>query len=161
MIVIECDGASRGNPGPAAASFRIVEDGNIDFICACEESIFLGVTTNNVAEYTAVLRGLQTIYESFKYRLALVKPRFEFRSDSQLVINQLTGAYKVRNKELKKYYDEIQKILDTSNCPITFTWVPREQLQYVDRLNNITLDKHAESNNSGEQPTQSTSESGV
>ena len=90
-MIVACDGASRGNPGPAGAGAQITDASGV---VLAEMAEGLGEATNNVAEYTAVIRGLERARELGASEVLL-------RSDSQLLINQLTGRYRVRTPHLQ------------------------------------------------------------
>ena len=128
--VIYSDGGSRGNPGPSAAGFVIMEqDGDV----VAEGGAFLGHTTNNVAEYQAVYLGLEKAQEmGFK--------TVDFRMDSQLVTNQLNGIYKIRNVELKPVNNRIAELARQFDR-VTFTHVRREYNQLADGVVNKILDQ--------------------
>ena len=93
-LIVSCDGASRGNPGPAGIGAQITcEDGTV----LGEIAEGIGETTNNVAEYTAAIEGLSLAKELGAKTVTL-------RSDSQLLINQLTGRYRVKSEHLQPLY---------------------------------------------------------
>jgi len=129
--LIYSDGGSRGNPGPSAAAFLIMDQNQhiID-----QGGNYLGITTNNQAEYQGVLMGLERAAE-------LGIPSVEFRVDSMLVVNQLKGIYKIKNRELWPIYERIRELLLRFEH-ISFTHVPRELNQLADGLVNRTLDDH-------------------
>ena len=128
-LVINCDGGSRGNPGPAAygCSIQTPDGQEIEGI---GETI--GVATNNVAEYTAVIVGL-------KRCAALGARSVHVRSDSQLLIEQLSGRYKVKNATLKKLYAEAIEVAKAVDR-VTYEHVRREKNTRADELVNIALD---------------------
>lgn len=128
--VIYSDGGSRGNPGPSAAGFVIMEkEGEV----VAEGGAYLGYTTNNVAEYQAVYLGLEKAQEmGFK--------TVDFRMDSQLVVNQLNGVYKIRNVELRPINNRIAELAQQFER-VTFTHVHREYNQLADGVVNKILDQ--------------------
>ena len=132
-LIIYTDGASRGNPGPAAYGFTISDgDGKL----LHEEGKYIGKTTNNVAEYTAVLEALKHVKEKF----AKEKPlRIELSADSKLVAEQLSGNYKVKAKHLKPIIEQI-KILATKLGSVTYSHILRYQNTIADKLANQALD---------------------
>lgn len=134
-LTINCDGGSRGNPGPAACAFVASEDGNIVY----QQSKFLGIATNNEAEYLAVLLALKWL-KSFslinKYSLV------NFVLDSELVVKQINKIYKVKNQRLSKFYLEINKLIKELKIKIEFKNVLREKNKKADSLVNIELDKN-------------------
>ncbi len=129
-VVIYSDGGSRGNPGPSAAAFVIVRDD----IVIDQGGEYLGITTNNQAEYHGVQLGLEkAIVRNIK--------TLEFRIDSMLVVNQLNGLYKIKNRELWPINERIQTLL-TKFERVTFKHVPRELNTMADALVNKFLDEH-------------------
>lgn len=131
------DGGARGNPGPAGA-------GAVAFDSigkrAIEVSDYLGETTNNVAEYEAILRGLKALRDAFDegyfdHRGVIV------RMDSELVIKQLRGEYKVKHPNLINRYLEVKNLFARSFPHISFEHVPREQNKDADELANRAMDK--------------------
>lgn len=128
--IIYSDGGSRGNPGPSAAGFIVMEkEGDV----VAEGGAYLGHTTNNVAEYQAVYLGLEKAQEmGFK--------SVDFRMDSQLVVNQLNGVYKIRNVELRPINNRIAELAQQFER-VTFTHVHREYNQLADGVVNKILDQ--------------------
>ena len=131
MIKVFCDGGSRGNPGPAAVGFVVVQDGEI----VLKRSKYLGKATNNVAEYTAVILALQ-----YLRRLQVTKD-VHFVMDSQLVVRQLNGEYKVKDENLKKLYLQVKGLEKRFDEPIDYKWLSRKRNDVADSLVNIELDK--------------------
>lgn len=133
-LKIFTDGASRGNPGPASYGFVIMdEEGNT----IKKEGKSIGVTTNNVAEYTGVLEALKYI----KNELLKKDLRVELYADSKLVVEQLSGRYKIRAKHLKEIIGKIQ-ILSIKLGGVIYSHIPREQNSLADRLANEALDRN-------------------
>ena len=128
-LTIYTDGGSRGNPGPSAAGYVIATEGKI----LEEGGLYLGITTNNQAEYQAAKLALEKVV---KYN----PTEIEFHMDSELVIKQLNGEYKVKNLELRPIYENI-KSLSSKFQKITFTHVRREFNQLADAQVNLVLDK--------------------
>lgn len=133
MFSICTDGASRGNPGPAACSYQIKDENGIRIASSVS---FLGQTTNNVAEYTAIINALTRASEETKGTIHVY-------SDSQLVIRQITGAYRINKPHLKALYDEVM-VLASRFSHITWEHVPRTHpdIGFCDRLCNEELDRH-------------------
>lgn len=131
-LIIYTDGASRGNPGHASYGFTISDGkGNLLF----EEGKYIGITTNNVAEYTGVLEALKYIKKKYnKGDLQL-----ELFADSKLVIEQLSGRFKMKSEHLKPIFEKI-KILSIELGGMIHTHVPREKNTEADRLANLALD---------------------
>ncbi len=121
MLTIYTDGASLGNPGPMGIGV-VIYKGDVR---AEELSEYLGEGTNNIAEYTAVLRALETAVRMGENEVHL-------KSDSQLVVRQLNDEYKVKDEKLK----EIKKKIDAirSNMDVTFEHIPRERNDEADAL---------------------------
>ncbi len=130
-LIIYTDGASRGNPGPASYGFTI-SDGEGKLIY--EEGRYIGVATNNVAEYTAVLEALRWIKENVSDKVNL-----EFFADSKLVAEQLSGRYRIKAVHLKPIIEQIQ-ILSIELGGTDFSHVRREKNTIADRLANQALD---------------------
>lgn len=132
--IIYTDGASRGNPGPAAASFVVFNENN-DVVC--QDAITLGVTTNNVAEYQAVKLALACI----KKKVFSGSPFFvEVRSDSRLIVEQLSGRFKIKDQKLREHYNQI-KPLEVEVGQVVYTQIPRSQNTQADLLANLALDQ--------------------
>lgn len=131
-VIIYSDGGSRGNPGPSASGFVIL---NTEQEVIHQGGEYLGVTTNNQAEYHGVRLGLEKA-------LAMGAKTVDFRMDSLLVVNQLNGTYKIKNRELWPIYEAI-KDLATHFDKVTFSHVRREFNQLADGMVNKILDAHA------------------
>jgi probable phosphoglycerate mutase len=126
------DGGSRGNPGPAAYGFVLeAEDGTV--LDARGEGI--GIATNNVAEYSALVAGLERAVEAGVDELEVV-------SDSELLVKQMRGEYKVKNQALRELVDEAEA-LERRLGKVTYTAVRREHNELADRLVNEALDSTA------------------
>ncbi|MFZ2125904.1 MAG: reverse transcriptase-like protein [Candidatus Microsaccharimonas sp.] len=131
-ITIYTDGGSRGNPGPSAAGYVIL---NPRQEVIAEGGEYLGITTNNQAEYHGVRIGLEKALE-LKYR------RVDFKIDSMLVVNQMKGFYKIKNRELWPIHERIRELMKKFD-KVTFSHVAREFNQLADGMVNKTLDAHA------------------
>jgi ribonuclease HI len=129
-IKIFCDGGSRGNPGPAAAGVVFLTSDNK---LIAEYNEYLGIQTNNFAEYRAVTLALDNLGEYKKYKI-------EFYLDSMLVVKQLNGEYKVKNANIKPLYQDIVGKL--AGLEVSFTHVYREDNKLADEQVNICLDSH-------------------
>jgi len=128
-VTIFTDGGSRGNPGPSAAGFVII---NSEQQAIAEGGVYLGVTTNNQAEYHGVRIGMERAIEmGFK--------SVNFRIDSMLVVNQMKGFYKIKNRELWPIHERIRELMKKFDL-VTFTHVQREFNQLADGMVNKTLD---------------------
>ena len=126
--IINADGASRGNPGPAAIG-AILKDEQGKLIAQISQSI--GRTTNNQAEYRAVIAALEEA-------LKLGVKQIELNADSELLVKQLNGKYRVKNAALKPLYQRVKQ-LQSSLESLTISHVPREQNREADLLANMAL----------------------
>ena len=131
------DGGARGNPGPAAIGIIIKSHEKTE---TYKEKI--GITTNNIAEYTAILKAIEILEKKSK----TCEIKVEFFLDSELVVKQLKGIYKIKNNELKKIHDEIKKFTKIIKNA-EFTNIPREQNKEADALVNEALDEEDEEKN--------------
>jgi ribonuclease HI len=129
-VVIYTDGGSRGNPGPSAAGYVMYDDE----IIVDRGGQYLGITTNNVAEYQAALLGLQ---KALEYGAQTV----DFRMDSLLVVNQMNGIFKVKNRELEPSHEKI-KLLENKFRRVRYVHVKRELNRLADAVVNQILDEH-------------------
>jgi len=137
-LSIYCDGASRGNPGLAAAAFLIKNEENK---IIHQQSFFLGKATNNIAEYNGVLLALKWLA---KENLSQQK-EIHFYLDSLLVVSQLTGIFKIKNEKLRKIIVEIKKIEEEITLPIFYHHIIRKYNKRADELVNKCLDKQRRS----------------
>ena len=129
-LVVYSDGAARGNPGPAGAGAFITTPGG-EVVAEIAEG--LGRTTNNVAEYTAAILGLERARDLGARRVLL-------RSDSQLLVNQLQGRYRVKSDHLKGLHERVRS-LAAGFDDIEFEHVPRALNTEADRLANEGVDR--------------------
>lgn len=123
------DGGSRGNPGPSASGYVIL---NMQEKPLYKKGIYLGVTTNNQAEYNALKFGLDECYK----RDAKI---INVYMDSLLIINQMNGSYKIKNRELLPINQEVKAGLSRFK-EVKFTYIPRELNQQADAMVNEALD---------------------
>lgn len=127
-LVVFTDGGSRGNPGPSASGVVILTtSGEV----VEQFGRYLGVTTNNQAEYQAVQLALEAVA---KYQPKTVR----FYMDSELVCKQLNGLYRVKNLDLRPIYEEIKKL--AHSYEVTFEHVYREKNRLADRQVNLAID---------------------
>ena len=129
-VIINCDGAARGNPGPAGAGAIVVDESGV---VLAEVAEGLGETTNNVAEYTAVIRGLEEAKRLGAHEVLL-------RSDSQLLINQLTGRYRVKAPHLQPLHKRVRDLM-RAFARVDLEHVPRERNAAADSLANLGVDR--------------------
>jgi ribonuclease HI len=131
-LIIYCDGGSRGNPGPAASAYVVTLNKKVIH----SEGKHLGIETNNVAEYTAVLLAVDWITKKYTDKASEVV----INLDSQLIQRQLIGQYKVKNEKLKMLYGEILSRISKFGFRISFQWGYRDKNELADMLVNKTLD---------------------
>ena len=131
-LVIYCDGGARGNPGPAAIGAVVLDPSTDPPTRLATVSERIGVATNNVAEYRALVAGLEAARE-FPAR------RVRVRADSQLLVRQLEGRYRVKQEHLRPYYERARELLSEYE-DVELTHVPREQNTEADALVNAALD---------------------
>src|SRR5262245_12173767 len=130
---ITTDGAARGNPGPAAIAFIIERAGEKDIL----HKECLGQATNNVAEYTALIRALEKARDLGGKRLAI-------QSDSDLMVQQMNGRYKVKNAGLQPLHEKARQLCKGFE-EVTFRHIPRQENARADRLCNQALDAEGKS----------------
>jgi len=128
-MILYCDGASRGNPGPGAYGFALFSEDEMIF----SQGARMGVVTNNVAEYEGLLKGLEKSLE-------LGATQITVRSDSQLLVRQLLGQYKVKAPHIVPLVEKA-KLLLRQFKEVEITHIPREQNSVADALCNEALDK--------------------
>ena len=131
-LIIFTDGASRGNPGPSSCGFLIQDFRGKTLY---EEGKYLGINTNNFAEYSGVLNALVYIRKNFHHISEI-----NFFMDSKLVVEQLSGRYKIKSPSLKILIDQIRE-LEKGFPHISFQHIRRELNTKADLLANLALDK--------------------
>lgn len=129
-VIIYTDGASRGNPGRAAIGIHVTD---LDSQTIAEHKEALGVQTNNFAEYTAVIRALEL-------SLAQGVTDIILRSDSELMVRQMSGVYKVKSEAILPLYEKVKELLSQFSS-VKFEHVRRESNREADRLANEALDE--------------------
>ena len=135
QINVYTDGGSRGNPGPSGFGLVIYSDKN-EIIY--QESTFLGVKTNNEAEYSGLLAALKWILDNkTNYKLTQIN----FFADSQLMIRQLQGIYKVKSPNLVPFFTKAQKLITEINLPIKYQDIRRDFNKLADELANQAMDR--------------------
>ena len=135
-LIIHTDGGARGNPGPAAAGVvvRDAKDGQV----VHQRGVFLGEVTNNVAEYRGLLVGLE-------FAASMKADEVTVKSDSELLVKQMTGEYRVKSEALKVLFEQANELVQAfDRC--TFQHVPRQQNKDADCLVNraINLKRNVE-----------------
>jgi ribonuclease H / adenosylcobalamin/alpha-ribazole phosphatase len=132
-VVVEADGGARGNPGPAGYG-AVVRDADDRSVLA-ERSEFIGIATNNVAEYRGLIAGLRAAAEIGAVEVAV-------RLDSKLIVEQMKGAWQIKNSALRLLAREAVELRGRFTT-VTFEWIPREQNRHADRLANQAMDRGA------------------
>ncbi|MFE9438034.1 bifunctional RNase H/acid phosphatase [Streptomyces sp. NPDC006602] len=129
-FIVEADGGSRGNPGPAGYGSVVVDAATGETLAEAAE--YLGITTNNVAEYRGLVAGLRAAHE--------LDPtaRIHVRMDSKLVVEQMSGRWKIKHPGMKPLAAEAAQVFPASQ--VTYEWIPREQNKHADRLANEAMD---------------------
>ncbi|MFC9298634.1 reverse transcriptase-like protein, partial [Streptomyces sp. NPDC057010] len=129
-FVVEADGGSRGNPGPAGYGAVVLDPATGETLA--ERAEYIGVATNNVAEYKGLIAGLKAARE------LAPDAQVRVRMDSKLVVEQMSGRWKIKHPDMKPLAAEAAKILPASQ--VTYEWIPREQNKHADRLANEAMD---------------------
>ncbi|MCE7008342.1 bifunctional RNase H/acid phosphatase [Kibdelosporangium philippinense] len=132
-VVVEADGGSRGNPGPAGYGAVVRDASNGELLAERSEGI--GVATNNVAEYGGLIAGLQAA-------ASLAADEVEVRMDSKLVVEQMSGRWKIKHPALQPLAAQARELVGKFSR-VTFEWIPRERNKEADRLANEAMDAQA------------------
>ena len=132
-FIVLADGGSRGNPGAAAYGAAVIH-GPTGVVVA-ERAGYLGIATNNVAEYNGLIAGLKVVTSLSD------SARVEVRMDSRLVVEQMSGRWKIKHPDMRQLAMQASKIHPPTL--VTYTWVPREQNTHADALCNECLDLSA------------------
>ncbi|WP_062378470.1 bifunctional RNase H/acid phosphatase [Demequina pelophila] len=133
-LIIEADGGSRGNPGPAGFG-AAVKDGATGAVLA-ERAGYVGHATNNVAEYRGLIAGLEAA------RAIDPDARLDVRMDSKLVVEQMSGRWKVKHPDMKPLAARAQQLV--AGAQVEYAWIPRERNKLADRLANEAMDTREE-----------------
>lgn len=135
QINIYTDGGARGNPGISGYGLVIYDENNKIIY---QESKFLGIKTNNEAEYMGMIGALVWINDNRKnFNISQIN----FHSDSQLLVRQILGQYKVKAPNLKPLFDKVKLLLNQINLPYSFKDIRREFNKLADELANEAMDK--------------------
>jgi ribonuclease HI len=127
------DGASRGNPGESGIGI-VVRDGDSEVLFTMNG--YIGLATNNVAEYRALLALLQRVKDMECARLVV-------HSDSELMVRQVNGQYKVKDEQLRKYHRQVTAAISALPFPVELKHIPRHENRDADRLANLGIDTRA------------------
>ncbi|MFD8063316.1 bifunctional RNase H/acid phosphatase [Streptomyces cyaneofuscatus] len=136
-LVVEADGGSRGNPGPAGYGAVVIDAATGETLAEAAE--YIGVATNNVAEYRGLIAGLTAAKALFP-DVGAAGPDLEVhvRMDSKLVVEQMSGRWKIKHPDMKPLAARAAAILPPSS--VTYEWIPRAQNKHADRLANEAMD---------------------
>ncbi|MFI0979089.1 bifunctional RNase H/acid phosphatase [Streptomyces sp. NPDC021093] len=129
-VVVEADGGSRGNPGPAGYGAVVLDPETGETLAEAAE--YIGVATNNVAEYKGLIAGLKAVRDLFP------DARVHVRMDSKLVVEQMSGRWKIKHPDMKPLAAEAATILPRAQ--VRYEWIPREKNKHADRLANEAMD---------------------
>jgi probable phosphoglycerate mutase len=132
-VVVEADGGSRGNPGPAGYGAVVLDPATEEVLA--ERRGGLGHTTNNVAEYNGLIAGLTAARELGAHVV-------EVRMDSKLVVEQMSGRWKIKNTALAALAETARRLTGEFD-QVGFEWIPRERNKRADRLANEAMDAQA------------------
>ncbi|MFG3493876.1 bifunctional RNase H/acid phosphatase [Streptomyces sp. NPDC047928] len=129
-LIVEADGGSRGNPGPAGYGAVVLDPGSGEALAETAE--YIGVATNNVAEYKGLVAGLRAA------RDLAPDATIRVRMDSKLVVEQMSGRWKIKHPDMKPLAAEAARVFPASQ--VTYEWIPRERNKHADRLANEAMD---------------------
>ncbi|MFG2889367.1 bifunctional RNase H/acid phosphatase [Streptomyces sp. NPDC048248] len=129
-FIVEADGGSRGNPGPAGYGAVVIDPATGETLAEAAE--FIGTATNNVAEYKGLVAGLRAAHALDP------QAQVRVRMDSKLVVEQMSGRWKIKHPDMKPLAAEAQRILPPSQ--VTYEWIPRANNKHADRLANEAMD---------------------
>lgn len=129
------DGGSRGNPGPGAAAYVIEKCHDKNCTIIQEKHKYLGAVTNNQAEYQALVMAVEEITSMERLDQII------FHLDSQLIVEQMNGRYKIKNPALIPLHSRVKELLSKSKYNLAFIYIPREQNKRADKLVNQALDE--------------------
>lgn len=136
FLKIYCDGGARGNPGPAAAAFVAVRNGES---VVYKDAKYLGTKTNNEAEYSAVILALKWLTQNPGY---LAEDTVYFYLDSELVTKQLSGNFKIKSKNLAKLFFVVRSLEKKLSVTTRYSHIPRVKNKLSDYMVNKVLDEN-------------------
>lgn len=132
-LVVEADGGSRGNPGPAAGGAVVIDPATGEVVA--ELGVWVGTASNNVAEYRGMIEGVRAA-------IALDgEAELTVRMDSKLVVEQMMGRWKIKHPSMAELAAEARQVL--TGTPVRFEWIPRAQNSRADALANEAMDARA------------------
>lgn len=129
-LIVEADGGSRGNPGPAGYGAVVLDPATGETLA--ERAEFIGVATNNVAEYKGLVAGLRAAFELFP------DVPVHVRMDSKLVVEQMSGRWRIKHPDMKPLAAEAARVFPPGR--VRYEWIPRERNKHADRLANEAMD---------------------
>ncbi|MFI1308052.1 bifunctional RNase H/acid phosphatase [Streptomyces sioyaensis] len=129
-LIVEADGGSRGNPGPAGYGAVVLDPETGETLAEAAE--FLGTATNNVAEYKGLVAGLRAAHALDP------EARIRVRMDSKLVVEQMSGRWKIKHPDMKPLASEARSVFPADR--VSYEWIPRAQNKHADRLANEAMD---------------------
>ncbi|WP_406860622.1 bifunctional RNase H/acid phosphatase [Streptomyces sp. HUAS MG47] len=132
-LIVEADGGSRGNPGPAGYGAVVLDAATGEALA--ERAEYIGVATNNVAEYKGLIAGLKAAHE---LTAGAADVSILVRMDSKLVVEQMSGRWKIKHPDMKPLAAEAGRVLPAGQ--VRYEWIPREQNKHADRLANEAMD---------------------
>ncbi|MHC3462481.1 bifunctional RNase H/acid phosphatase [Streptomyces flavovirens] len=132
QLVVEADGGSRGNPGPAGYGAVVIDQESAQVLAEAAE--YIGVASNNVAEYRGLIAGLTAVRDLFPDTAVRVRVRM----DSKLVVEQMSGRWKIKHPDMKPLAARAAEILPAAW--VTYEWIPRAENKHADRLANEAMD---------------------
>jgi ribonuclease HI len=129
-LIVEADGGSRGNPGRAGSGTLVIDAKTGETLA--EIGVYLGVATNNVAEYRSMIEGIRRAVE--------IDPGagIHVRMDSQLVIEQMSGRWKIKHPDMRELATKARELI--GHRPVTFEWIPRAENSRADAIANRAMD---------------------
>jgi ribonuclease HI len=136
LLKVYSDGGSRGNPGPSACAYIFIFGGKI----LHKESKFLGNKTNNEAEYYGLIIALEWLKKNLDKFNKI--DSINFYLDSELVVKQIKGIYKVKGNNLKPLYTKVKNLVNSLRFKISFISIPREKNKIADKLLNVEMDEN-------------------
>ncbi len=132
-FIVEADGGSRGNPGIAAGGAVVIDADSGEVVA--EVGVFVGIATNNVAEYSGLVEGLR------RARTLNPSAAIHVKMDSKLVVEQMSGRWKIKHPDMRELARQAHEII--AGASVTFEWVPRDLNGRADAVANQCMDRRA------------------